>query len=264
MQTPALAFISRFLAAATTKPASWAMQALVAALAHFTYFALTGILVIAGLGLPIPEDIPLIMGGYFCSPQHSPIKQIPKYVDIDGDGVKEAIDRPVPNLYLMMLAGMAGVLIGDSIVFSIGRRGIDADNFVARHIRKVMHSKRREKVEHHFAQHGNLTIFVGRFMPGFRSLVFAFAGMSKMSYLRFLLIDGLAALLSVPLFVFLGYHFAGNIGNILGALERIKHILGPILLVVALGAAVIWYLRRKKAAQAATLPATAAPPIDAQ
>ena len=177
----------------------WAAGAMLAALTHFTYVALTAVLILAGLGVPMPEDIPLILSGYMCNEKVSPIKYV--MVDSDNDGVKdtqETTNRKVPKVHWMIVAGMVGVLLGDSIVFSIGRRGIESNNFVARHLRKVMHSKRREKVEKHFARHGNLTVFAGRFAPGFRSIVFAFAGLSKMSYARFLLIDGIAAGISVP------------------------------------------------------------------
>jgi membrane protein DedA with SNARE-associated domain len=135
-------------------------------------------------------------------------------------------------------------------VFSIGRRGIDSNNFVARHLRKVMHSKRREKVERHFARHGNLTIFVGRFMPGFRSIIFAFAGISRMGYFRFLLIDGMAAVLSVPLFVYLGYRFAAHIHELFNFVDRVKHILLPVAIVIGIGAAAIYYVRRRRLAAA--------------
>jgi membrane protein DedA with SNARE-associated domain len=150
----------------------------------------------------------------------------------------------------MMVAGMMGVLAGDSIVFSIGRRGIESNNFVARHLRRVMHSKRREKVERHFAKHGNLTVFVGRFMPGFRSIVFAFAGLSKMSYFRFLLIDGLAAGISVPAFIWLGYHFAEHIGILLGFIHRVKTILLPVVLIGVGTAVLLYYLRKRRLAAA--------------
>ena len=146
----------------------------------------------------------------------------------------------------MMASGMFGVLAGDSIVFFIGRRGVHGNNFVAKHIRKVLNSKRREKVEHHFARHGNLTVFAGRFMPGFRSLVFAFAGMSKMSYLRFILIDGTAAAISVPIFVFLGFHFAEHFYELERFLERFKHIVIPVVLVLAVGAIIIYYVRKRR------------------
>jgi membrane protein DedA with SNARE-associated domain len=214
-----------------------------------TYLALIIVLTIAGLGVPIPEDIPLIFSGYLCHEEASPIAQN-HVIDTDGDG---AMDKgaAVPKLWLMIVSGMAGVLIGDSIVFSIGRRGIDADNFVARHLRKVLHSKRREKVERHFARHGNLTVFCGRFMPGFRSIVFAFAGMSKMSYVRFLMIDGLAALVSVPVFILLGWFFAPRIREFFAAIDHLKHRLIPVFIILAAIGLVIFLVRRRRAAPAA-------------
>lgn len=222
-------------AAVTTSPRdSWLFVTLLSFLTHFTYFALLGVLLLAGMGVPIPEDIPLIIGGWLCNPQHSPILvDAPPGTEIPA----------VPNLYLMIAAGMIGVLAGDSIVFSIGRRGIDSNNFVARHLRKVMHSKRREKVERHFAKHGNLTVFAGRFMPGFRSIVFAFAGLSRMSYFRFLLIDGLAALVSVPFFVWLGYYFAKDINRLLNGIKQVQHFLVPIVILIGAGAGLLYFVR---------------------
>jgi membrane protein DedA with SNARE-associated domain len=217
-------------------------------LEHFTYVALVIVLVLAGMGVPIPEDIPLITGGYLCS-EHGPIaKANDAIVDADNDGHLDRPRRRVPRIWLMTISGMVGVLLGDSIVFSIGRQGIEGNNFVARHLRKVMHSKRREKIERHFARHGNLTVFAGRFMPGARSIVFAFAGMSKMTYSRFLLIDGMAAGISVPLFVWVGFHFARDFNNVLEYLERVKHIAIPVGLVLIIGIGVLWYLRRKRMA----------------
>ncbi len=234
-----------WLSAGTLAKSNWLTAVLFAALTHFTYVALAGVLIFAGMGLPIPEDIPLVLSGYMCSEKHSPIRYV--MVDSDNDGVKDLeVDngRKVPRVSFMILAGLVGVLIGDSIVFTIGRHGIEGDRFVARHLRKVMHTRRREKVERHFAKHGNMTVFVGRFMPGFRSIVFAFAGLSKMSYVRFLLIDGLAAFISVPVFIFLGYHFAGEFTGLLFWIDRIKHILLPILIAVAV-LGIFFYLRRR-------------------
>jgi len=226
---------------------SWLLTLLMSVLAHFTYVALAAVLILAGMGLPIPEDIPLILSGYMCDKDYSPINQIPKYVDTDGDGIKETqVPRVLPKLEWMVVAGMVGVLLGDSIVFSIGRRGMTSNSLVARHLRKVMHSKRREWVERHFARHGNLTIFFGRFAPFLRSIVFGFAGMSKMSYARFLLVDGLAAALSVPLFIYIGYHFAQNVDSVMSLIARIKHVLLPVALAAIVIAVVLYILRRRR------------------
>ncbi len=220
-------------------------------LTKFTYLALIIVLILAGTGMPIPEDIPLVFSGYLCNKDHSPIKDLTILRDVDHDGVKEEVHRKVPHPYWMIAAGMIGVLLGDSIVFTIGRHGIESNGFVARHLRKVMHSKRREKVERHFAKHGDMTIFVGRFLPGFRSLIFAFAGLSKMSYFRFLLIDGLAAAASVPFFIFLGWKFAGEINKVWWWIDKVKHILLPIVIGVAVMVALIYFLRRRRKAAAA-------------
>ena len=216
-------------------------------LRYLTYAALMLVLCASGMGVPIPEDIPLIYSGYLCNKEHSPLKEVKVGIDENHDGKYERYEtRPhaVPHLYIMMIAGMVGVLGGDSFVFMIGRRGIDSDNFVARHLRKVMHSKRRQKVEHHFAKHGNLTVFVGRFMPGLRSLVFSMAGMSRMSYLRFMLLDGLAAIASVPLFITIGYIFADKLNWLFGKIDRIKHILIPCAIVVVAAGILFYYLRK--------------------
>src|SRR6476661_3546137 len=89
--------LTNILAAAPAKP-SLLMSGLMFALVHFTYVALIAILIIAGTGVPIPEDIPLILGGYMCNRVHSPITQIPRMVDMDNDGVPEtAVPRHVPR-----------------------------------------------------------------------------------------------------------------------------------------------------------------------
>jgi membrane protein DedA with SNARE-associated domain len=222
------------------------------ALTKFTYVALIVVLMVAGAGVPIPEDIPLIFSGYLCNKEESPIRDLTYMVDTNHDGIKET-ERPrhVPRLWIMALCGMVGVLAGDSIVFTIGRHGIESNNLVAKHLRKVMHSKRREKVERHFAKHGNLTIFFGRFIPGFRSIIFAFAGLSKMSYFRFLLIDGIAAAGSVPLFLFIGWHFAPHINRVWVWVDRVKHWAVPIALFGLALALIVYFAKRRKPAPAA-------------
>ena len=205
------------------------------------------------MGVPIPEDIPLITSGWMSNPHHSPIRDSKKWVDTDGNGVPDAWvrvrdeSRKVPNVYLMMIAGMVGVLGGDSIVYYIGRKGLNGDNFVARHVRKVMTPKRRDWAEKHFAKHGNLTVFCGRFMPGFRSVIFAMGGMARMGYVRFLVVDGVAALISVPVFIWLGYHFAGEINHLLLGIERVKHIVLPILGLFLVVGLLVYLVRRKVA-----------------
>ncbi len=227
-------------------------------LTHFTYLALILVLFAAGMGAPIPEDIPLAFSGYLCHPEESAIRNIPT-IDTDGDGKPDTVDpdRPVriPHLSLMMIAGMVGVLAGDTLVFHIGRQGVSGNSFVARHVRKVLNSHRREKLERWFNKHGNLTVFCGRFMPGLRSAVFALAGMSKMTFIRFIIIDGLAAAISVPTFVYIGYHFAAEINVIFDKLRHLKQIMVPVGIVIGILVLAVYLYRRKiKSVTKPTLP----------
>jgi membrane protein DedA with SNARE-associated domain len=167
---------------------------------------------------------------------------------------------------------MFGVLLGDSVVFFIGRHGINSNNFVARHVQKVMTPKRLAWAEKHFAKHGNLTVFAGRFMPGFRAVVFAMAGASRMSYFRFIIVNGFAALVSVPLWVILGHYLASWVPKekLESKIHEYQHIILPILggiaLVVAIWLFIRW--RRSKKLKAAALaaaegiPATPDPAAD--
>ena len=127
--------------------------------------ALVLVLCAAGTGVPIPEDIPLIFSGYLCNEQFSPVHNVVAAITDEHEGAHEHAANPArhtPHVTIMIIAGMVGVLLGDSMIFTIGRRGIDSDGLVARHIRRVLHTKRRERVERHFARYGNWTVFVGR------------------------------------------------------------------------------------------------------
>jgi membrane protein DedA with SNARE-associated domain len=64
-------------------------------------------------------------------------------------------------------------------------------------------------VQEKFEKYGTWVLFVARFLPGLRSPIFITAGMTRrVPYWRFLLMDGFAALISVPVWVYLGHYGA--------------------------------------------------------
>ena len=226
-------------------------------LTRFTYVALSLLLIGAGCGVPIPEDVPLIFSGYLCNPTQSPIAHLtadaapaPPHNRADGPapaGRAAAVPRPtVPQAGIMILFGLAGMIGGDSILWFLGRNGLRGRNFISRHLRKLMHSRRREKVEKYFHKHGNWTLFIGRFFPGLRAVVFALCGLAKMPYWKFVAIDGLAGLLFIPTMIFLGYHFAANINWLFGELAMIKHVIYVVVALAAAGALGVYLLRRRR------------------
>lgn len=192
---------------------------LVAFFSGYGYFAVFGILIACGFGLPVPEDISLVAGGV-----------------ISGLGYT--------NVHIMFAVGMAGVMIGDTAVFLIGKKyGLRALKF--RFIARFLTQETIERVQLKFEQYGTWVIFLGRFMPGLRMPIYFSAGTSgKVSLARFFLTDFSAALISVPVWVYLGYFGADNFDILLGWVHKSQITL--LVSVVALVLSIIAYFYFKK------------------
>lgn len=190
-------------------------------IAEFNYVAVAFMLFLAGLGFPIPEDIPLIYGGVMASQGHM-------------------------NAYAHFVVSIVFILIGDYCLYRIGRRlgdSADAPGFV----QKVLTPKAKAKVNGMFERFGAWAVFFGRFIAGVRAVVFLTAGMSRFPVWKFLLLDFLAALVSVPIWIYLGF-WAGQNWEIF--LEKAK--VYNMWLLVGLGViAVIGYVvvKRRRAAR---------------
>lgn len=193
---------------------------------NYGYAAVFFVLLICGFGVPIPEDVTLVAGGI-----------------ISGLGYT--------NVHTMFAVGMAGVLVGDATMFTIGRvygTKVMQVRFVARYLTE----ERFMAVQEKFAKYGNWVLFVARFLPGLRSPIFLTAGMTrKVSFWRFLLMDGFAALISVPVWVYLGYFGANNRDWLLTWVHRGQSGILMVLAVAAVGLGVWWWLRRRKTAKSA-------------
>ncbi|MDY7231124.1 DedA family protein [Hyalangium rubrum] len=184
------------------------------------------ILLACGLGVPLPEDISLILGGFLAH-------------------------KGAANLPIMMVVGFAGILAGDSLIFYFGRRlgskvGRKPGGFFAR----IITPEKRAKVEGLFSIHGQKIVMIARFMPGVRAVTYFTAGSVGMSYWRFIFWDGLAALLSAPVFVFLGYHFGSELDYLIGKLKEGQYAVLAGAAVIGLG--VFLWRKRRKATQPQT------------
>jgi len=170
------------------------------------YVAIFGLLLACGLGLPLPEDITLLAAGYLAAED---VITLPGAIGIC----------------------LAGVLIGDSLIFALGRR-FGERTLEAPGIRTVMTRKRVARSRHYFDRFGRKAVFFGRFIAGLRAPIFLVAGTLQMPYRTFLLLDGLGAVLSVPLLAWLGWAFADDLHAII---ELIRSSHNALLLVLALG-----------------------------
>jgi membrane protein DedA with SNARE-associated domain len=148
-------------------------------LTHFSYVGVAAVLLALGFGFPLPEDIPLLTGGYLCGIGHTHIE-------------------------IMMPVCLAAVLGADAILYYLGRRyGHHVPRLPV--LRRYLTESRLAKAERTFHDHGGKALFVARFLPGVRSACFFTAGTFKIPFWKFMVYDGSAALISVPTLVWLGW-----------------------------------------------------------
>jgi len=195
------------------------------------YAVVFGVLLGCGLGLPMPEDISLIFGGFL---------------------VYEA--KAV--LPFMMLTGYLGIILGDSMIFYFGRRigskvGSRPGGFFAR----IVTPQKRARVEGLFKRHGEKIIMIARFLPGVRAVTYFTAGSVGMRYSHFVFFDSIAALGSAPIFVYLGYRFGGQLEFLLQEIAKgqkgvIAVIVGLLVMVVLFSR---WRSKREAKANAEAL-----------
>ncbi len=194
---------------------------------HIPYLGLLLVLLAAGLGVPLPEDIPLLAAGWL-------------------------VHHGRADLTAMIVVGLFGVLCGDLILFSMGRRY--GEHIVEhRWMRRVVTPARLARAEGIYARHGVKIIFAARFMPGLRGVLFMTAGIFRVKPWKFLLIDGSAAVASVPLLVWLGARFGARIEQLAGDVRQAQ-MAAAGLLALAVAAWIAWEVyavRRRKRIEAA-------------
>ncbi|WP_435019186.1 DedA family protein [Tundrisphaera sp. TA3] len=152
---------------------------------HFGYFGIFLVLVLGGLGLPVPEEAPIILAAIL---------------------VRKGTMLWPPAL----ISCLSGVLIGDFIVFFLGYfYGEKVLGFKL--TRKFLTKEREAQIKGYFHRHGVKILVLGRFAVGFRTAAYLTAGILQLPVLRLFLIDLCAATFSTLLMFGLGYAFASKV-----------------------------------------------------
>lgn len=192
-------------------------------LENLPYLGLFIILMLTGLGLPLPEDIPLLAAGALCGAGHA-------------------------NIYIMVPVAIVSVVGSDCLVLYLGSR-------YGHHIPKLpilkhfLTAKKLNRAEEMFAKHGGKTLILSRFMPGLRAALFFSAGLFKVPIWKLLVYDGGAALVSVPAWVLFAYFFAGNWESVVKIARRLQMGIGIGVVLVVVGVIVWQVISHKKKKQ---------------
>jgi membrane protein DedA with SNARE-associated domain len=183
---------------------------------HISYLGIIVVLILTGSGLPIPEEVPIIAAGI-------------------------ASSVGTLNPWGAFFACLIGALAGDSVIYFIGYHF--GHSLVTRHPRfaHLLHAEREAKIEEMIRRHGLKVFFLSRFMVGIRAPVYLTAGILRMSFRRFLLIDAFCATCVVGLFFGLSYAY----GDTLTTWIRCSEIGFTVLIVLAVVVVAAFFLWKR-------------------
>jgi membrane-associated protein len=149
------------------------------------------------------------------------------------------------DINVMALLVITAAILGNIVNYTIGRF------FGARLFRnpnsKIFRRDYLDKAHNFYEKHGGVAIIMTRFIPIFRTFAPFVAGMSGMTYPRFIAYNVIGALLWVGIFLYAGYFF----GNIPSVRKNFTMVILAILVVSVMPIIYeIWKARREAKAAA--------------
>ncbi len=189
----------------------WTQQAL----GDGGYLVLTALILLENLFPPVPSEVLLPLAGSRISA---------------GDWV----------FPLVLLAATAGSVAGALILYVLGRTGGRA--FLLRHGRLLRLDERRlDRADDWFDRHGPKVVFLGRLLPGVRSVVSVPAGASEMPVARFLLYTAAGSTLWNAALIGAGWALGTRWDEVTSVVERLQW---PLLGAAALASGVALLVAR--------------------
>jgi membrane protein DedA with SNARE-associated domain len=173
----------------------------------YFYFGIFISLVAAGVGVPIPEEIPVVTGGALVGHADNNLRW-----------------------WIMLPVCIAGVVLSDGLLYGIGRlwgpRLVEYRWLKER----LLPPERRERIESNFREYGVKILLFARFLPAIRSPIFITAGIMRVPLSRFLLADGIYAIPGVSLLFFLGFWFTDQFKMAVEKAESYRPIVVVLIL----------------------------------
>ncbi len=210
----------RWLPILRLRPLTWvsdplaaliSLQTLQNALNVLGYPAVTLFVMIESSGIPFPGETMLLLASFYAAVSHQ--LQIP----------------------IVIACAAFGAIIGDNLGYLVGHTGGRA--LVMRYGKYVfIKPEHLDRAERFFAEHGNKTVFFGRFIAVLRAWAAFLAGVNKMPWPTFLTYNASGGILWATTFGTLGFYAGRLFHNNFGLVEQIARDVGwvGLALVVAL------------------------------
>lgn len=164
--------------------------------------------------IPIPAEITLIPAGYLVQ--------------------KGEMSAPLVIL-VSTLGTLGGALANYYIAYFFGRL-----LFVNKGKYFFLNQSKLDKIEHFFAEHGAISVFTGRFLPGVKHFISFPAGLAKMNIKLFTLYTAIGGAIWCSILIALGYAIGENELLIKKHLKQVN-----LILVIAVGILILYYLWKK-------------------
>lgn len=187
----------------------------------YVYGFITFFMFASSFGLPVPEELVLISAGLVAYLAQVPDKFPPPYPGAEG-----------VDVFTLCVVCFLAVLLSDLLVFLIGKF-FGGRIIKTKFFQKQVAGEGFNKINLFFQKYGGLACGIFRFTPGLRFPGHLSCGLLGISFWKFLAIDGLAALISVPTQVY----FVATYGEII--LDKISEFKMYLLVVLAV-AALFW------------------------
>jgi membrane protein DedA with SNARE-associated domain len=186
-------------------------------LQRFTYLGILAALLLGSVGVPIPEEMPIVAAGI-----------------LSHEGLA--------RWWLALPVCVLGVLAGDVVLYWAGRRW--GERLLRwRVVRHVLTRARADWLKAAYREHAMKTVVMARHVAGLRAAAFLTAGIARVPFWKFILADAAAAAVTVPLAFGLAYFFTHQINAILADVHRVERWLALAGLVAVAGALVVYSAR---------------------
>ena len=189
----------------------------------FTYLGIFTLLLLGSLGVPVPEEMPIIAAAVLSH---------------------EGIVRWWCAVPLCLL----GVLSGDMVLYWVGRYWSE-QVLKWRVVRLVLSPAREQWLKAAYRRHALKTVVTARHVMGLRAAAFLTAGSANVPFWKFIAADTGAALFSVPLVFWLAYFFTDQIKAVMADVHRAERwlFLAGLLAVAAMVVIGVWRWHRRVA-----------------
>ena len=197
--------------------------------AHMTYASITALMAVESSFIPFPSEVVIPPAAFVAGQPESVLCATGNYL---------------VDVLIIVLFGTLGAMIGAIINYGLsvwlGRIIIYkfADSKVG-HL-CLLSSEKIQRAEEYFREKGNVSTFVGRFIPGIRQLISIPAGLSRMHFGSFLWWTCLGAFIWNCILAAIGYVAAGQMDRI----KEYSHELSVAILVL-LGAVILYFVIKK-------------------